>query len=428
MSANPEVSVRGIGSGGLGIGTLPDGKVVFLPRTAPGDQVRIRLVTEKAKWARGEVVEWLKTGENRRDPPCPSYSRCDGCSLQHLSYESQMTIKGSLVGDALRRIGGMDLENPQVVPSPNEYSYRNRVTFTLRRLAGGGVVAGFRELGQQGRVLDIGPECLLPNVRLAETWTDLRASWGPGASLLPGGREVRITLRDSREGVALFLRGGRGHGDPEAILEAIPNLVSVWAEKPSQGNRLLAGEGKTIIEWDGRTLEAPGGGFTQVNPEAGKALYRYMLKEVGKLDGLTIVDAYCGLGLVGRSMARTGARVTGIDLDPVGSKVTSDREPSGFDFVVGRVEDLLPRYLPADTVLLNPPRGGLAETVPALLAKNPPAQVIYVSCDPATLARDLRRLKGAFQVDRIRAFDLFPQTAHIETVVTLSATDGRHPS
>ena len=167
-----------------------------------------------------------------------------------------------------------------------------------------------------------------------------------------------------------------------------------------------------------------GGGFTQVNPGAGEVLYRYVLTEAGALAGRTVVDAYCGVGFLGRSMARAGARVTGIDLDPVGLTVTSSLGTQDFRFVVGRVEDVLKDFLPADLLLLNPPRTGLAETIPSLLTNSPPEQVIYVSCDPATLARDLQRMDGQYQVDQIRAFDLFPQTAHIETVVTLRATNG----
>jgi 23S rRNA (uracil1939-C5)-methyltransferase len=177
-----EVSVHSIGSGGFGIGTLPDGKVVFLPRTAPGDRVEVRIVKEKARWARGEVVEWKEEGSGRKPPPCPRFSQCDGCSLQHLSYSEQLFWKGRLVGEALRRLGGLEIRDPEVEPSPRELRYRNKITFTLRRLRGGRLVAGFRELGHRGRVLDVGDECLLPEEELTRAWAELRANWGPGSS------------------------------------------------------------------------------------------------------------------------------------------------------------------------------------------------------------------------------------------------------
>ena len=132
-----EVRVRGIGAGGVGIGDLPDGRIVFLPRGAPGDLVRVRLVQEKARWARGEISEILEKGAGRREAPCPRYGECDGCSLQHLEYPQQLLWKGRIVGDALQRIGGFEVVEPQVEPSPEEFHYRNKATMTLRRLPRG---------------------------------------------------------------------------------------------------------------------------------------------------------------------------------------------------------------------------------------------------------------------------------------------------
>jgi 23S rRNA (uracil1939-C5)-methyltransferase len=176
------------------------------------------------------------------------------------------------------------------------------------------------------------------------------------------------------------------------------------------------------MEWAGERLNLDGGGFVQVNGECGLLLHRYLLDEAGDVAGQRIVDAYCGAGVLGRALAGKGGDVVGIDLDPAGQDVG---EP-GLDFtmMVGRVEEELPKSLPADLVLLNPPRTGLDKSIPELLVKDPPSKALYVSCDPATLARDLKRLEGAFQVERVRCFDLFPQTGHVETVVTLRKAEG----
>lgn len=181
------VSVHGIAAGGDGVGTLQDGRVVFLPRTAPGDRVGVHLLQQKSRWARGEALDLIQEGPGRVLPPCPHFDDCDGCSMQHLAYEEQLAWKGRWVGDALRRIGGLEVQDPRVARSPHELGYRNRVTLTLRRLPGGGLVAGFRDRRRRSRVLDVGTECLLPQGDLREVWHHLRIAWSEGKDLLPSG-------------------------------------------------------------------------------------------------------------------------------------------------------------------------------------------------------------------------------------------------
>ena len=327
----------------------------------------VRIVKEKARWARGEVIRWMEEGEGRCEAPCPMYARCDGCSLQHLAYEEQIRWKGRFVGDALRRVGGLQTDDPLVSPSPQELRYRNKVTFTLRRLPGGRIVAGFRELGHQGRVLDVGSSCLLPEEPLMDAWTSLQANWGAGAALLPGGRELRITLRSGLEGVSLTFRGGRGRGNPEGLLARLPGFASIWEERKREGPRHLAGEKSLQVQWGEELLDLPGAGFIQVNRGAGEALHEHVLEEAGGVEDKTIIDAYCGAGVLGRAMARRGDRVVGIDLDPAAVGVRSSLEAEGFRTVLGRVEEQLTDFLPADLVILNPPRTGLAESIPTAL-------------------------------------------------------------
>jgi len=414
-----EVSVHSIGAGGFGVGALPDGKVVFLPRTAPGDRVLVRIVKEKARWARGEPLRWIEEGPGRRAPPCALYAKCDGCSLQHLAYQEQLACKSRLVGDALRRLGGLDATDPEVVPSPAELRYRNKMTFTLRRLPGGRIVAGFRELGHRGRVLDIGEECLLPEENLLELWRELRGNWGPNAALLPHGRELRLTLRAGEQGGSLLVGGGKGDGDATSLLTRVPGLSSIWRDTKGESPRHLAGDLTLPIRWGEDLLVLHGGGFIQVNRGAGEELYDYVLNEAGDLHGKRVIDAYCGVGVLGRALALAGGDVIGIDIDPAGLMAVRANPLDGFQMVSGRVERELEALLPADLVILNPPRAGVADSVPPILAGKAPEKVLYVSCDPATLARDLKRLGGGFQVESVRSFDLFPQTAHVETVVTL---------
>ncbi|MGW8282407.1 MAG: class I SAM-dependent RNA methyltransferase, partial [Gemmatimonadota bacterium] len=154
-----EFEIESLATGGEGVGRGRDGRVVFVPRTAPGDLVRARLRVVRKRWARGELVDLLVPGRGRREPPCPLYDRCGGCALQHLSIEAQRDSKRRIVSDALLRIGGVDLTLPQLEFAGSELGYRNRVTMTVRRMADG-VTAGYRAFDDPDEVVDI-PDCLL---------------------------------------------------------------------------------------------------------------------------------------------------------------------------------------------------------------------------------------------------------------------------
>jgi 23S rRNA (uracil1939-C5)-methyltransferase len=442
----PQVEITGIAAGGAGVGRLPDGRAVFVHRTAPGELVDIELLEERGRWARGELLAVRRESPDRRIAPCPHYDRCGGCTLEHLEYPVQLRAKRELVVEALRRIGGLELpqefEIPSVTPSPHEFRYRNRVSFTLFRLGGSRVVAGFHQVNRPGRVVDITGACLLPEPAIAEAWARLREGWGPGAHRLPSGRRLRLTVRGSSAGeVALIVNGGYGPGRPEELLEHVPELAAIWHEParrgPRQGSRggsgvedlqaatmagkptLLAGTELVAESWADEEVGVSGAVFLQVNRGAAALLEAHVLELAGQVSGERVVDAYCGVGVIARKLARAGAEVVGIELDAAAVAEARRLAPPGAEFVAARVEDALPAALPAGLVILNPPRTGLDPAVPETLRLHPPRRIIYVSCDPATLARDLARLGPGFRVRSLRSFDLFPQTAHVETVVEL---------
>jgi 23S rRNA (uracil1939-C5)-methyltransferase len=148
------IRIESIAAGGAGVGRLPDGRAVFVQRTAPGDDALIEVVREKKRWAAGRLLKVISPGAGRRVAPCPHYARCGGCTVEHLDYDHQLEIKARIVLEALRRIGGIDIGAlPPVTASPNEFRYRNRVSFTLLRLPGGRVVAGFHEIDRPERVV-----------------------------------------------------------------------------------------------------------------------------------------------------------------------------------------------------------------------------------------------------------------------------------
>ena len=425
--ADLELAVESIATGGAGVARLPDGRAVFVHRTAPGDRIRARLTTEKKRWARARLIQVLEPGPFRREAPCPHYERCGGCTLEHLEYHAQLQAKGRIVTDALTRIGGLQLlPDLELHPAPREFRYRNRVSFTLRRLGGERVVAGFHELDRPDRILDLDGRCLLPEEPVARAWDGLREAWGPGAKHLPGGRELRLTLRGTDQGeVILVVEGGEGDGDPGALLDRVTELRAIWADGP-HGFRLLAGSSEVEEIWYGEPVSVRPGAFLQVNRDAATHLHDLVLREVGVPRGRRIGDAYCGSGVYGRRLARHGGLAVGIEADPEAVEASRARPVEGFSLMEGLVENRLGEALPADLLILNPPRAGVAGEVMELLAGDEagPARIVYVSCDPATLARDIERLGRGYRATRLQVVDLFAQTAHVETVLTLDRVPG----
>jgi 23S rRNA (uracil1939-C5)-methyltransferase len=418
------VRIESIAAGGEGVGHLPDGRVVFVHRTAPGDLAQIALTERKDRWARGRLLDVLEPSPERREAPCPFYAECGGCTLEHLAYEAQLRAKGRIVADSLTRIGGIATEPPEVVPSPREHRYRNRVSFALRRVGRGQVEAGFHALGDPDRIVDLDGRCLLPEEPIAAVWDRLRAGWGPDARRLPSGERLRLTLRASAEGqVSLLVEGGFSPGRPQELIDTVKGLVAVWHRPGPAPAELVAGAPGLPEVWGDEVVEVSGAAFLQVNRRAAALLEAHVMETIGAVDGLSVVDAYCGVGLHTRRLARAGARVVGLELDPQAVAAAVDAAPEGARFVEGPVEALLPGYLPADLVILNPPRAGVAPAVTDALVVAPAGRIVYVSCNPATLARDIRRMAGTYRLEGVRSFDLFPQTAHVETVALLSLAD-----
>lgn len=436
------VEIERLGSDGAGVGRLDDGRVVFVHRTAPGDRVKIRLTEQRARWARGRLEEILASGPGRVLPPCPRYTRCGGCTLQHVDSSTRIEALQLRIVDALERIGKLARPIPPLLfhPAPVTQRYRNRATFSVRRLGfrdgAPQVVSGFHTLEGAGRIVDVGSECLLLEPALAECWDALRAGWGAHARCLPAGESLRLTLRTLADGSAvLLIDGGGGSGDPEALLAAVPGLRTIWhrPEHATGAARCVAGDPSPEETWFGEQIVLKPGAFLQVNRAGAAALYDLVMAELTppsqstlepqaakSMRGVDLLDAYCGFGVYGRAWARAGEQAVGIELDPQAVQMASDRPVEGFTLLEGAVEDRILEALPARQVVLNPPRTGAASAVMESLAGCAELErIVYVSCDPATLARDLARLGPSFRAVRLQAIDLFPQTAHVETVVTL---------
>jgi 23S rRNA (uracil1939-C5)-methyltransferase len=399
------LEIASIAAGGDGVGRT-DGMVVFVPRTAPGDVARVRVGRAK-RFARGQLLSLDESSPSRVEPPCPHYThdRCGGCQIQHLSYEAQLAAKGVIIGDALRRIGRRDVANPEVEPSDAPWRYRRKLTLHLRRAAQGWI-AGLHPYDDPVGVFDLA-DCPITDERVMTVWRELRAAF----DVLPHERALRVAVRLLDDGASVTVEGGRVWREPESLLARVPAVTEVWW-RPDEGSlRRVAS----------RSAERhAGAAFVQVNAGVAARLRERLLARVRAHAPAHVIDAYAGTGATAVPLASDGRRVTAIELDRAAVEALRERLAPPSIVIGGKVEDHIATALPADAVLLNPPRTGVDERVTAALdAHRDSVQVLfYVSCDPATLARDLGRLPGYRLVD-VRGYDMFPQTAHVETLCEL---------
>lgn len=388
MTGGEPVRITSLAAGGDGVGRLGDGRAVFVPRTAPGDLVALGPLRLHRSWARADSAAVLEPGPDRVAPRCGHYDadRCGGCQWQHVAPEAQRRARGAVVGEALRRIGGLDVADPAVEPAPADWGYRHKLTLHVD--AGGRI--GLHPLGRPAESFDL-RRCEIAHADLNALWRSMAAR----RDLLPRGLE-RLVLRRSR--------GGR--------LE-----VSVEMGGPRRAwrgaDRLRRGLSDDGVEAGIRAEPGPAA-FEQVYPEMGDRIRAHAVAALGDLSGRHAWDLYAGIGETADLLSAAGASVDSVEADPAA------RRPAGGPARrhVERVEDVVTRLQRPDVVVTNPPRTGMDRRAVEGIAAAAPARLAYVSCDPATLARDLRRLPG-YRLASLRAFDLFPQTSHVESVAVL---------
>ena len=404
-----EMTIESIAAGGDGIGRA-NGIVVFVPRTAPGDRVRVRLDVRR-RFARGVLDELLDPAPERVDPLCYHYriDRCGGCRIQHLRYDAQLEAKQGIIRDALTRIGKRAVEAPEIVPSERQWRYRRKLTLTMRRQRGGEWTIGLRPYDDPAGLFQLA-DCPITDERVVTVWRQVMEA----RAHFPTGDELRASVRLLSEGASVVMEGANAWPARAAFFAAVPGAMALWW-RPAHRPRMLVAQ-----RANSAASSAASASFEQVNEATGAALHRYVLERARAHRPKVVVDAYAGSGATAIPLAREGARVTAIEADRDAVAQCAAALPAGSRTVAARVEDAVADFLPADVVLVNPPRTGLHERVSDALQSyvGSPRAIIYVSCDPATLGRDLARMPR-FRIASLRAFDMFPQTAHVETVCEL---------
>jgi 23S rRNA (uracil1939-C5)-methyltransferase len=402
------VAITRISAGGDGVARLPDGMVVFVPRTAPDDQAEIDVEERRKRYARGRLIGVVRPGTARAEPRCPHYTadRCGGCQLQHVTSAAQLEVKRAIVGDALRRIGRREVPDPEIVPPPTMWRYRTKIT-----LAASGDRIGLHPHDSPNEVFAL-RDCHITREPLMQLWALLRER----RALLPPELED-VVLREDRGGGLHVVVGGGGEPWDASGLAAAVGLpgVSYWWRPREGAARVVAGPQTGF----------PALAFEQVNPTLGSRIREDAVSALGEVAGKVVWDLYGGVGDTARLLVARGAVVWSVDRDR-GAIEWARRQEEGqrIHWVTGLAEESLHRVPAPDAVVVNPPRSGLATGVSRALeawgAGRPGARLVYVSCDPATLARDLNRMPS-LAMTQVRAYDLFPQTSHVETVAVLEA-------
>ncbi|MEO5568652.1 MAG: hypothetical protein ABIR92_09175 [Gemmatimonadaceae bacterium] len=398
------IRIDSIAAGGDGVGRT-EGMVVFVPRAAPQDTLDVCL-SGKKRFARGSINRVEEPSPDRVDPPCLHYVRdkCGGCQIQHLAYPAQLAAKAGIIRDGLIRIAKREAPLPSVDASPAEWRYRTKLTLAIRG-RGHERAIGLHPFDDPRGVFQLG-DCPITDERVVAVWREIFGH----ADLLPE-RASRGSVRILEDGSAsVVIEGDSLWTNPDQLVEAIPSIDSLWWKPENQARRLIAS----------RRQDVSGASFAQVNPGMAAILREHVLGLVRHHSPRSVVDGYAGSGATAIPLANDGINVTAIELDAAAAAACAALLPKTSRSLTGRVEELLPSALPADLVLLNPPRTGLADVVPAQLesASPKPRAVIYVSCNPATLSRDLARMP-AYRLASLKGFDMFPQTAHVETVCEL---------
>lgn len=432
------IEIHGTGSELQGVGRLPDGRAAFVPGALPGEVVEVEIAREQKRFCEARLLRVIEASPERVAPACPHYGRCGGCGAMHMNYAHTLRLKRQRVFDALERLGGV--ENPDVRPvlgcdAPERY--RNKAEYALE-MRGDRLVAGFME-ARSHRVIAI-EDCLLQREESLRALNWLRASL---EKLGCAGQLRGIVTRVSRAGAlcAVVCAAAPVQGELRALAApmkaALPELESLYfcQLKPRPAHAL---DGACIRLWgaDVLTDELLGlkfalspQSFFQVNPPQTEALYRCALDAAQAKPGVRLVDAYCGAGTISLAAAARGADVLGVEI--VAPAVENARENAARNgmakrarFVCADAAREIPRRIASgerfDAAILDPPRRGADAALLNALADARIPRVAYVSCNPSTLARDIKQLlPHGYKLEWAQPVDMFPWTEHVETVALL---------
>ncbi len=442
-----DVTVQDLTHDGAGVAKI-DGFPIFVQNALPGEEIKVKIIKVKKGYAFGRLEEIHKTSPYRVDAPCPIYKQCGGCQLQHLSYEGQLVAKQKQVKDVLERIGHLkDVPvHPVLGMEHNPWRYRNKVQVPIGEREGG-LIAGFYQQ-RSHEIIDM-KECLIQqeiNDRVVQTVREICDKHG-----------VRAYNEKSHKGVLrhVMARYGLVTGEVmvvlitrtpdipnrraivEEITAALPEVKSVVQNVNTKKTNVIFGD-ETRVLWGNEYIydfigdikfAISARSFYQVNPEQTKVLYNKALEYADLTGEESVIDAYCGIGTISLFLAQKARKVFGVEIVPEAiedAKRNAElNEITNAEFAVGEAEVVIPKWYKegntADVLVVDPPRKGCDEALLKTILEMKPKKVVYVSCNPATLARDLRVLEdGRYKTVEVQPVDMFPHTVHVECCALLT--------
>ena len=443
-NASLTLEITGYTAEGMGVARW-EGRVVFIPGTILGERWEVQLLKVKTNVAWGRAVRLLDPSPERVELDCPLAGRCGGCQYRHMTYEEELRAKRQRVQDALTRVGGVSLELPQVLGAENPLRYRNKVQFPVAQEKRGLAVGYYRARSHD--VLDV-DDCLLQ----PETVTTLRRAFKGWMERyrVPAydegtcqGLIRHLYVRTNQAGEALCCVVANGTRLPHApelvqsLRQAAPTLVGMVLNTNTKDTNVILGPnyrtiwGRDFLEERlcGMTFRLSVPSFFQINRAQTGRLYAQALEFAGLTGQETVLDLYCGIGTISLALAQRAGQVIGAEIVPEAvqdAQANAARnQVDNARFLCGDAGEaafqLAAEGVRPQVICVDPPRKGLAPEVPEILASMAPERIVYVSCDPATLARDVKRFgELGYPAVKAQAVDLFPRTAHVETVVLLS--------
>ncbi len=442
------VTIEDMGHDGEGIGKI-QGYTVFIKDAVIGDTVSAKIMKTKKHYGYGRLMEIIKPSKDRVEPLCPFARQCGGCQIQTLSYEKQLEFKQDKIKNNLLRIGGFteeDYKMEPIVGMDNPYRYRNKAQFPVAADKEGHVVTGFYA-GRTHTIIS-NRNCYLGvpvNEEILNIVMDYMKEYqiSPYDEKTGKGLVRHILIRygfQSKQIMVCLVVNGKHLPKAEMLVEQLiqlPGMTSITLNVNKEHTNVILGrEIKTL--WGQNTITDSIGevnyqisplSFYQVNPIQTEKLYGKVLEYAQLTGNETVWDVYCGIGTISLFLAQKAKRVYGVEIVPAAiedaKKNARFNHLDNTEFYVGKAEEVLPQKykeegIYGDVIVVDPPRKGCEESVLETMIKMQPKRIVYVSCDSATLARDLKYLVNhGYQLEKVQGFDQFPQTVHVETCVLL---------
>ena len=431
------VTIEDLGEGGEGVAKV-GGLTVFVPGVVLDDEVEMEITELKKNYAIGQVIAVTEPSPHRVISPCPDYPECGGCQLLDTSYQAQLVWKERHVSEVLKRIGGLDLTVEPIIGMDEPYHFRNKMSYPVKQTELGLYQRNTHDIVEiqdcqihppiAGEVLDVIRQHLGKTI---QGYNELHHKGGLRQVMIRYGKDLDQLM------VVLVTCDKTNLRPLVEDLKAFPNIRTIIENKNCRAGNHILGDKNIILYGDGVIEEVLGPdrfaidthSFYQVNTEQLKKLYN-LVREFANCQGHELVyDIYAGMGTIGTYLSRDCRKVVSIEVVPqaieAGQQAALRNDVENIEFIRGKAEDVMgtlnKQGLKPDLVIVDPPRKGLDDRLIDSLMEVKPQRIIYVSCKPSTLARDLRRLvEGGYQVQRVRPVDMFPHTTHVETVCLLT--------